>query len=86
MEYLKENLPQAKPFALEGTYLAWVDFRALEKDPLKLQKRMLAEAGVWLDEGRIFGPEGNGFERIVLACPRSVLKECLARAAAAFRR
>jgi len=82
--YLKEKLPLAKPFAMEGTYLAWVDFRALEKDPLKLQKRMLTEAGVWLDEGRIFGPEGDGFERIVLACPRSILKRALERIVAAF--
>jgi len=86
VRYLKEKLPLAKPFAMEGTYLAWVDFRALEKDPLKLQKRMLTEAGVWLDEGRIFGPEGDGFERIVLACPRSILKEALDRVAAAFAR
>ena len=86
VSYLKEKLPLAKPFTMEGTYLAWVDFRALEKDPLKLQKRMLTEAGVWLDEGRIFGPEGDGFERIVLACPRSTLKEALDRIAAAFNR
>ena len=84
VSYLKEKLPLVKPFVLEGTYLAWLDFRALEKDPLKLQKRMLTEAGVWLDEGRIFGPEGDGFERIVLACPRSILKEALDRIATAF--
>ena len=54
---------------LEGTFLAWMDFNALEPDPYLLQKRMLTEANVWLDEGWVFGPEGNGFERIVLACP-----------------
>jgi len=84
VSYLREKLPLAKPSAMEGTYLAWVDFRALEKDPLALQKRMLTKAGLWLDEGRIFGPEGNGFERIVLACPRSILKEALDRIVAAF--
>jgi cystathionine beta-lyase len=69
---------------MEGTYLAWMDFNALESDPMTLQKRMLTEAKVWLDEGRIFGPEGNGFERIVLACPRSILKEGLDRITKAF--
>ena len=83
---LKEKLPLAKPFTMEGTYLAWVDFRALEKDPVKLQKRMLTEAGVWLDEGRIFGPEGDGFERVVLACPRSILAEATDRITTAFAR
>jgi cystathionine beta-lyase len=85
VNHLRENLPQVKPFRLEGTYLAWLDFRALETDPDRLQKRMLTEAKVWLDEGKIFGPEGNGFERIVLACPRSILKEALDRIAGAFR-
>ena len=86
VNYLKEKLPLAKPFPLEGTYMTWIDFRALEKDPMTLQKRMLTEARLWLDEGHIFGPEGNGFERIVLACPRSVLKECLDRIIAVFSR
>ncbi len=85
VQYLKENLPRVKPFRLEGTYLAWLDFRALEPDPQKLQRRMLTEAKVWLDEGKIFGPEGDGFERIVLACPRSILKDALDRIVKAFR-
>jgi cystathionine beta-lyase len=81
---LAERLPKVKPFKLEGTYLAWLDFRAVEPDPDKLQKRMLTEAKVWLDEGKIFGPEGGGFERIVLACPRSTLKDALDRIIKAF--
>ncbi|WP_298781447.1 hypothetical protein [uncultured Fretibacterium sp.] len=38
----------------------------------------------WLDEGWIFGEGGAGFERIVLACPRSILKEAVDRMARAF--
>ena len=79
-----EKLPKVKVLPLEGTYLAWMDFRAIESDPKKLQKRMLTEAEVWLDEGWIFGPEGAGFERIVLACPRSLIKEAVDRMARAF--
>lgn len=85
VDYLKQHLPEAKPFKLEGTFLAWIDFRALEPDPLKLQKKMLTEAKVWLDEGRIFGPEGEGFERIVLACPRSILRDALERIVKSFK-
>jgi bifunctional pyridoxal-dependent enzyme with beta-cystathionase and maltose regulon repressor activities len=40
---------------------------------------MLEEAGVYLDEGFIFGPQGEGFERINIACPRSILVEALER-------
>ena len=40
---------------------------------------------VYLDEGFIFGPEGEGFERINIACPRSVLMEALQRIDAEIR-
>jgi cystathionine beta-lyase len=40
---------------------------------------MLEEAKVYLEEGFIFGPEGEGFERINIACPRAILVEALDR-------
>ena len=86
VSYLEERLPRVRVMPLEGTFLAWMDFNALEPDPYLLQKRMLTEANVWLDEGWVFGPEGNGFERIVLACPRSILEEALDRIVRAFGR
>ena len=86
VSYLEERLPQVRVMPLEGTFLAWMDFNALEPDPYLLQKRMLTEANVWLDEGWVFGPEGNGFERLVLACPRSILEEALDRIVRAFGR
>ncbi|WP_166432431.1 MULTISPECIES: hypothetical protein [Lacrimispora] len=36
-------------------------------------------AGIWLNSGLKFGKSGEGFERINIACPRSVLKEALSR-------
>ena len=66
---------------LEGTYLAWLDFRQLESDPDKLQDLVRKEAKVALDEGYIFGPEGAGFERINLACPRELIVELMERLA-----
>jgi cystathionine beta-lyase len=40
---------------------------------------MMEKVRIFPDEGFIFGPEGDGFERINIACPRSILKETLAR-------
>jgi len=40
---------------------------------------MLGHARVFMDEGFIFGPEGDGFERINIACPRSILQDALGR-------
>ncbi|MDR1741862.1 MAG: pyridoxal phosphate-dependent aminotransferase [Synergistaceae bacterium] len=84
VKYLADKLPEVKVFPLEGTYLAWLDFRALESDPDRLRRRMLTEAKVWLDDGFIFGSEGAGFERIVLATPRATLEEALCRITASF--
>jgi cystathionine beta-lyase len=41
------------------------------------------EAKLWLDSGAIFGKDGEGFERINIACPRAVLEEALTRLAGA---
>jgi bifunctional pyridoxal-dependent enzyme with beta-cystathionase and maltose regulon repressor activities len=64
---------------LEGTYLAWLDCRSLGLGSKELERMMLEEARVYLDEGYMFGIEGEGFERVNLACPRSVLVEALER-------
>ncbi len=45
---------------------------------------LLNETRVFLDEGYIFGPEGEGFERINIACPRAILVEALERIKAAI--
>lgn len=79
VSFVAENLPQLVVIPMEGTYLAWIDCQALRLDNEALEQLMLNEAKVFLDEGYIFGPEGNGFERINLACPRSVLVEALER-------
>ena len=78
-QYIAEHLPQITVVPLEGTYLAWLDCRRLELDKKELERVMLKEARVYFDEGYIFGSEGDGFERINIACPRSILVEALER-------
>ena len=63
----------------EGTYLVWLDCRRLELDKWELKRLMLQEARVYLEDGFIFGDEGDGFVRINIACPRSILTEALER-------
>ena len=78
-KYIAEHLPQIKVVPLEGTYLVWLDCLRLGLGKLELEHMMFEEAKVYLDEGYIFGIEGEGFERVNLACPRSVLVEALER-------
>lgn len=62
-----------------------VDFRSLGLSGKKLEDLIVKKAGLWLDSGDIFGAAGRGFERINVACPRSVLTEALERLACAVR-
>ena len=83
--FLAEQIPQVKAVEPEGTYLLWVDFRSLGLSGKELEDLIVKKAGLWLDSGDIFGAAGRGFERINVACPRSVLTEALERLARAVR-
>ncbi|MBN1265791.1 MAG: pyridoxal phosphate-dependent aminotransferase [Anaerolineales bacterium] len=83
--FFQKNLPEIDVIQLEGTYLVWLDCRRLGLDSMNLESLMLEDARLYLDEGYIFGSDGEGFERINIACPRSLLEEALHRLLAAVR-
>ena len=75
--YLKEHLPQISLVEPEGTYLIWLDFRRLGLTEAQREELIVNKAHLWLDSGAMFGPDGEGFERINIACPRAVLQKAL---------
>lgn len=81
--FVAERIPEIKVVHPEGTYLVWLDCRGLGLDKLELEALMHEEAKVLFDEGYVFGTEGEGFERINIACPRSILTDALERIEAA---
>jgi len=78
-DYFKEHFPEIKAPLVEGTYLQWVDFNALEMTNEEMEAFMHMEAEFFTDEGYIFGKEGSGFERINLAVPTDLLEKALHR-------
>ena len=76
-EYLRDNIPEIKLVEPQGTYLIWLDCRCLRLTDRELKALIQDKAKLWTDDGYIFGAGGSGFERINIACPRSVLKEAL---------
>lgn len=78
-QYMADNLPQIRVHELQGTYLQWLDFRALKMNCHDLEQFMTQKAYWFCDEGYIFGKGGEGFERLNLACPRHVLEQALFR-------
>lgn len=93
--YLAQNLQLVREYALnnggftlvepQGTYLVWLDCRALGLSDGELSRLFEKDAGLWVDDGTVFGKGGSGFERINIACPRSVLKLALDKLCAAVR-
>ena len=66
----------AKP---EGTYLTWLDCRGLGMECQNLQDFFIHKAKVVVNDGQWFGPNGSGFVRFNIGCPRPLLLEGLTR-------
>ncbi len=80
--FFAERLPALGVTPLEGTYLVWVDCRALGATSDELAARLASEGRVMVNSGTMYGRAGEGFIRINIACPRSRMMEGLGRIAA----
>lgn len=81
---LKEYMPRITMRKPEGTYLAWLDCRALGLDGKALKSFFYKEAKLGLSAGTSFAQEGEGFMRINLATPRSTVEEAVSRLHTAY--
>jgi cysteine-S-conjugate beta-lyase len=79
LSYFENRIPRIKVIQPQGSYLVWLDCRALNMDDEGLKLFMREKARVGFDDGYMFGEGGSGFERINIACPRSILEEALNR-------
>ena len=79
VDTLAEKLPEVRCLPLEGTYLPWLDCRKLRYEDAEIKQRLLRRGRVWLDDGPMFGSGGEGFQRINIACPRTLLSQALER-------
>ena len=78
-EFMDKHLPMIRVIPPEATYLIWLDCSRLGMTPAALRSFMNHEAGLGLNDGPQFGKEGEGFQRINIACPRQVLYEALVK-------
>lgn len=77
--YVEQYLPGVRMTEHEGTYLVWLDFSGIGLSETELEDLIVNRAKLWLDGGTMFGECGKGFQRINVACPRSILKEAMKR-------
>ena len=79
-DYAAQHLPAWHVMSLEGTYLVWVDVSACCDNVADYCDHIFQQTGVRFNPGTMYGPEsGEGYLRINIACPRSLLMEALNR-------
>jgi cystathionine beta-lyase len=84
-ELLAEQIPRIGYAAPEGTYLGWLDCRALDLGDHPAEF-FLERAGVALTDGPLCGAVGAGFARYTFATPRPVMEETVSRMASSIAR
>lgn len=84
-DYLSKHIPEVKMKLTEATYLGWLDFRELGLIGDELNKFLIKDAKLGLNDGRVFGSDGEGFMRLNYACTRKTLEEAMSRLDKAVR-
>lgn len=96
LEYIQENIryldgelrrrtPKIKALIPDASYLVFLDCRELDLSRKELADFFVNGARLALNDGSIFGQEGEGFMRLNAGCPRSILKQALDQLEEAYR-
>ena len=75
--YLRENLPAIQAMRPQASYLVWLDCRKLGLSQEALVDFFVSGARLALNDGAMFGKEGEGFMRMNVGCPRSILEQAM---------
>ena len=75
--YLKEYIPGISMIRPQASYLVFLDCRALGLTQEALTRLFAEKAHLALNDGTMFGAPGEGFMRLNIGCPRSVLEQAL---------
>ena len=78
-QYVAQHLPQVKVVRPEASFLIWLDCRALGLSHEALIDLFVNRARLALNDGEMFGHGGEGFMRMNVGCPRTVLQQALER-------
>lgn len=76
-EYISSHLPEIKMIRPEATFLVWLDCRDMGMGDKELNEFFMQKAKLGLNPGIMFGQGGEGFMRLNIACPLSVLKQAM---------
>ena len=78
-DFFAEKIPLVKPLKPQASFLVWLDCRALNLDHDHLVDLFVNKARLALNDGETFNPGGQGYMRLNVAVPRSVLRDAMDR-------
>lgn len=84
-EFINSEMPLLQVIEPEATFLLWIDFRATGIEDKEVRKLLVEKAQVGLSNGILFGTDGEGFQRINIGCPRSIVEKGLCQIAEALK-
>lgn len=82
-DYCRERISGVRPLRPQASFLVWLNCRGLELSHDKLLDLFIDKAHLALNDGEMFGPGGEGFMRLNVGTPRSVLRQALEQLAKA---
>ena len=77
IDFIEKEIPLIRPLRPQASFLVWLDCRALGLDHESLVDLFVNKAGLALNDGETFNPGGQGFMRMNIASPRSVVAKAL---------
>ena len=84
-EYLKANAPKIKVIRPQASYLVWLDCRDMNLSCEALNDFFVNKAHLALNDGAMFGKEGEGFMRFNAGTPRSVIEQAMKQLVEAYQ-
>ena len=83
-EFLKSHTPKIKAIRPQASFWVWLDCREMGLTQDALNDFFVDKAHLALNNGVAFGEEGEGFMRLNVASPRSVLEKAMKQLADAY--
>ena len=82
--FTREHTQKIKVIRQQASYLVWLDCREMGLSQEALNDFFVDKAHLALNDGVAFGKEGEGFMRLNIASPRSVLEQTMHQLAEAY--
>lgn len=77
IDFAARRIPGLKVIRPQASFLLWLDFHGLHMCHREVMDLLLDKAHLALNDGTMFGPQGDGFARLNVGAPRSVLAGAL---------